>query len=133
MADDSALEDRNSQLEVVLVNARSKAAPQKADALAQHNLDGGGNTDEKRQAQTPLPVLPEEKSEADVKLALRRVEKLEREARQLLTQKQATDVFWFLPDDGDRRNGIRSMALVQERDDNVHDEAKRRLDSLLDR
>lgn len=49
-----------------------------------------------------------------------------------LTQKQATDVFWFLPDEGDRRNGIRSMALVQERDDDVHDQAKRRLDSLLD-
>lgn len=85
----SSFEDRGSQLEVVLVNARSKTAPQKADALAQHNLDGGGNTDEKRQAQTPLPVVSEQKTEADVKLALRRVEKLEREARQLMTQKQA--------------------------------------------
>lgn len=50
-----------------------------------------------------------------------------------VTQKQSTDVFWFLPGDGDRRNGIRSMALVRERDDNMHDEAKRRLDSLLER
>lgn len=50
-----------------------------------------------------------------------------------MTQKQSTDVFWFLPGDGDRRNGIRSMALVRERDDDLHDEAKRRLDSLLER
>jgi len=50
-----------------------------------------------------------------------------------LTQKQSTDVFWFMPDEGDRRNGVRSMALVRERDDNAHDEAKRRLDSILER
>lgn len=50
-----------------------------------------------------------------------------------MTQKQSTDVFWFLPGDGDRRNGVRSMALVEERDDDLHNEAKRRLDSLLER
>lgn len=50
-----------------------------------------------------------------------------------LTQKQSTDVFWFLPDGADRRNGIRSTSLVREREDGVHEEAKRRLDTLLDR
>lgn len=50
-----------------------------------------------------------------------------------MTQKQSTDVFWFMPGDGDRRNGIRSMALVRERDDDVHDQARRRLDSILER
>ena len=49
-----------------------------------------------------------------------------------LTQKQSTGAFWFLPDGNVRRNGIRSMALVHERDDGAHDEAKRRLDALLD-
>ena len=34
-------------LDVVLVNAKSASKPQKADALAQANLDGGGNTDQK--------------------------------------------------------------------------------------
>jgi protein TonB len=89
MPNRSLLDDRKNQLEVVLVNAKSKTQPVKADALAQHNLDGGGNTDEKRQAQTPLPVMPEYKPETDVKLALKRVEKLEREARQLMTHQQA--------------------------------------------
>jgi hypothetical protein len=50
-----------------------------------------------------------------------------------MSQKQSTDVFWFLPDEGDRRNGVRSMALVREREDDAHEEAKRRLDSLLER
>ena len=49
-----------------------------------------------------------------------------------ITQRQSTDVFWFLPQDGDRRNGIRSMALVKDRDE-VHDEARRRLDDMLER
>ena len=42
-------------LEVVLVNSKSATRPDKADALAQANLDGGGNTDENRRAKTPLP------------------------------------------------------------------------------
>jgi len=48
-----------------------------------------------------------------------------------LTQRQSTGVFWFLPSEGDRRGGVRSMSLVEDRA--VHDEAKRRLDALLDR
>lgn len=48
-----------------------------------------------------------------------------------MTQKQSTDVFWFLPGDGDRRQGVRSMDLVRDRA-RVHDEAKRRLDSMLE-
>ena len=42
-------------MDVVLVNARSAARPEKADALAQANLDGGGNTDQKLRAATPFP------------------------------------------------------------------------------
>jgi protein TonB len=79
----------DQSLEVVLVNAKSQTQPVVADALAQHNLDGGGNTEEKRRARTPLPVLPQQKAEADVKLAQRKVEQLEREARQVMTQSNA--------------------------------------------
>ncbi len=43
-------------LDVVLVNAKSETAPQKADVLAQANLDRGGNTDDKQRAKSPLPV-----------------------------------------------------------------------------
>ena len=44
-------------LDVVLVNSKSESRPEQADALAQANLDGGGNTDEKRRAKTPLPNM----------------------------------------------------------------------------
>jgi periplasmic protein TonB len=87
--DRALFDNQRAQMEVVLVNAKSKAPPVKADALAQHNLDGGGNTDARRQAQSPLPVLPDQQRETDVKLALRRVEQLQREARQLMTQTQS--------------------------------------------
>ena len=37
-------------LEVVLVNSKTRDKPERAKALAQANLDGGGNTDAKRRA-----------------------------------------------------------------------------------
>lgn len=46
----------SATLEVVLVNAKSARRPDKAQAKAQANLDGGGNTEENRIAKTPLPA-----------------------------------------------------------------------------
>lgn len=45
-----------SSLNVVLVNSKSETRPDQAQALAQANLDGGGNTDAERLAKSPLPV-----------------------------------------------------------------------------
>lgn len=73
-------------LEVTLVNSKSPKRPVKADALAQANLDGGGNTDEKVRAASPLPVPAEHKPMPEVTMAEKRVEKLEREAERLMTQ-----------------------------------------------
>jgi protein TonB len=86
MAQKPKADKTDHSLEVVLVNAKSPTRPVVADALAQHNLDGGGNVSEKRRAQSPLPALDSQKAEAEVKLALKRVEQLEREARQVMTQ-----------------------------------------------
>jgi len=76
----------NASLEVVLVNSKSANRPHKADALAQANLDGGGNTDAKRRAQSPLPVLEQEQSHAEPGEKTGQVKHLEREAQALLTQ-----------------------------------------------
>ena len=76
-------------LEVVLVNARSKTAPFKADALAQANLDGGGTTDADRRAKSPLPVVRQDKNVSEATLASRRIEQLEAEQRQLMTQSKS--------------------------------------------
>lgn len=85
VSDKPRLDEQNRNLEVVLVNARSQTPPLAPDALAQHNLDGGGNVESKRRARSPLPVMPDQKVEAEVKLALRRVEQLEYDARQFMT------------------------------------------------
>lgn len=45
-------------MDVVLVNAKSAAKPQKADALAQANLDGGGNSEQNARPKSPLPPQP---------------------------------------------------------------------------
>ena len=76
-------------LEVVLVNSKTRAKPVKANVLAQANLDGGGNTDEKRRAKTPLPVLKEAKPGADARRAAQRVEQLEAQQLKMMTQLEA--------------------------------------------
>lgn len=50
------VKDKTPPLEIVLVNAKTKSAPLKAEALAQSNLDRGGNTDSNRRIKSPVPV-----------------------------------------------------------------------------
>jgi protein TonB len=73
-------------IEVVLVNSKSASRPVNPDALAQANLDGGGNTEANRRAKTNLPALPDMPTDAELSLASRRVQQLEFEAHHLLTQ-----------------------------------------------
>ncbi len=100
------LKDHMPALEVVLVNAKTKSAPTKADALAQSNLDRGGNTDADRRMKSPLPVPRNKPKELSAKLAAearlasqqaapvqaettqkeQRVVELEKQARELMTQ-----------------------------------------------
>lgn len=72
------------QLDVVLVNSKSASRPVKADALAQANLDGGGNTEADRRAKTNLPKVPDLESSQQVQLAASRVKQLEDETQRLL-------------------------------------------------
>ena len=73
-------------LEVILVNARHARAPEKPEALAQANLDGGGNTDKNIRAKTPLPAQ-DRRREGDALLeAQRRVQQLEAAQREMLTR-----------------------------------------------
>ena len=76
-------------LDVVLVNSKTKAKPVEASVLAQANLDGGGNTDEKRRAKTPLPVLKETESGADVRRAEQRVQELQAQQLKMMTRLRA--------------------------------------------
>ena len=80
---------RSPPLEVVLVNSKSAHKPLKADALAQANLDGGGNTDLDLRAKSPLPSSAVDQREAGVDQAQQRVKQLEAQARQIMTQLKA--------------------------------------------
>ncbi len=77
---------RQQALDVILVNSKSATKPTNAQAKAQANLDGGGNTDERRRARTPLPPTPQEQSGNDVAAAQARVAQLEAQQRELLAQ-----------------------------------------------
>ncbi len=79
-------EDPHNVMDVVLVNSKSATRPVKADALAQANLDGGGNTDQKLRAATPLPALEERDPSRELKAAENRVKQLETEAHELMTR-----------------------------------------------
>jgi len=72
-------------LQVVLVNAKSKSRPAKAEALAQANLDGGGNTAEDRRAKSPLPAIRDDRQFAPEQAA-KRVAQLEEESKRMLVR-----------------------------------------------
>ena len=74
------------RLDVVLVNAKTRERPTKADVLAQANLDRGGNVDERRRARSPLPVTNPRDPGHDLAEAQRRVRELEARQQQLLAQ-----------------------------------------------
>jgi periplasmic protein TonB len=76
----------NPTLDVILVNAKSRQRPGTVDALAQANLEGGGETDQDRRARTPLPVIEPKAPGRDLAQAQRRVRELEAQQRKLLAQ-----------------------------------------------
>jgi len=77
---------REKAMDIILVNAKSSRKPSDAQALAQANLDGGGNTDEDRRAKTPLPPTPQKNDGESVQQMQRRVQELETAQQRLLTQ-----------------------------------------------
>jgi protein TonB len=79
------LQPADPGLEVILVNARHERAPVKAEALAQANLDGGGNAEAGR-AQSPLPDLRKTENGDSIKALQRRIADLEQQQQKVLTQ-----------------------------------------------
>src|SRR5258708_23114882 len=72
------------RIDVVLVNAKTRERPNRADVLAQANLDRGGNVDESRRARSPLPVTNPRQPGRHLAAAQRRVRELEARQQQLL-------------------------------------------------
>ena len=80
---------KDKALDIILVNSKSARKPSEAQALAQTNLDGGGNVDEDRRATTPLPPSTKQKSGTELEQAQKRVQALEEKQQRLLAQAKA--------------------------------------------
>lgn len=85
---DSALRRwTEERLEVVLVNTRGEKKPEKPKALAQASLDGGGDAAPNARPQSPLPPAADmEWGDAIDPTQQKRVQTLQQQQRQLLTQ-----------------------------------------------
>jgi protein TonB len=83
------LQPADPGLEVILVNAKHDRKPLKADALAQANLDGGGQADAGR-SKSPLPDMKKSENGDSVKAAQRRIAELEAVQQNLLTKARAS-------------------------------------------
>ena len=94
---------RDTPLEVILVNARSKEAPAQAQAIAQVNLAGGGERDSGR-ATSPLPAAATTLSGESSEDARRRIEQLQQEQQMLLAQMRR-DIAALPPPDPARESG----------------------------
>ena len=80
---------KEKALDIILVNSKSARKPVEAQALAQTNLDGGGNVDEDRRAKTPLPPSTQQKSGTELEQAQKRVQALEAKQQRLLAEAKA--------------------------------------------
>lgn len=83
---DAANAAREKAMDIILVNAKSANKPRDPQALAQSNLDGGGNTEEDRRAKTPLPPTQQQTTGVDLEQIQRRVRDQEARQQNLLTQ-----------------------------------------------
>lgn len=79
------LQPADPGLEVILVNAKHDKKPLKADALAQANLDGGGQADKGR-SKSPLPDMRQMSDGDNVPESQRRIQELEELQKQMLAQ-----------------------------------------------
>lgn len=89
---------QDKALEIVLVNSKSARRPSDSQALAQTNLDGGGDIEQDRRAKTSLPVSDQRKSGADLEQARQRQQQLETQQQKLLAQAKSKPVVAARPE-----------------------------------
>lgn len=76
-------------LDVILVNSKSAQRPKHAQALAQANLDGGGQSRANERASSPLPPSRTNQSGDDLEQTRRRVQALEARQQRLYAENKA--------------------------------------------
>jgi protein TonB len=91
---------QDKALDIILVNSKSARKPTNAQALAQANLDGGGNSDQNVRVRTPLPASARQQSGDQLEQAEKRVQTLESQQQRLLTQNRDKGLFQKSGKDG---------------------------------
>jgi len=91
---------QDKALDIILVNSKSARKPTNAQALAQANLDGGGNTDQNVRVKTPLPASARQQSGDQLEQAEKRVQTLETQQQRLLTLNRDKGLFQKSGKDG---------------------------------
>jgi protein TonB len=102
---------KDTPLEVVLVNARSREAPTQAQAIAQASLAGGGEA-EKGRATSPLPPSPTVELGDSHEDAKRQIEQLQEQQQQLLASLRREVA--MLPPPDPRRDPGHPQEVAQE-------------------
>ena len=117
---------QDTPLEVILVNARSDEKPDKAQAIAQASLAGGGNVDKGR-ATSPLPPSPESIAGEVLEEEERRIEAMKEQQKRLLAQLRKQLATMPVPDPRDATNAqeiereqrrqalVRTLAEIEKR------------------
>ena len=104
----------DTPLEVILVNSRSNEPPDKAQAIAQANLAGGGDAERGRAASPLPPSALIELGEANEE-SHRQIEKLQEAQSQLLTQIRRELAFMPAPDPRRDEGSPEERALEEKR------------------
>lgn len=110
-------------LDVVLVNARSEEALEQAQALAQHSLAGGGESDEPRMASTPLPPQQDTADgDAAIEQRQQQIDRMLQQQEELVARVREQLANMPVPDPQAAADNAQALAL---------EEKRRRLSELL--
>ena len=116
-------------LDVILVNAKHSKPPVKAQALAQANLDGGGNADDGH-AKSPLPDMHNSEDGDAIRKTQRRIEELESLQKTLLSQANTKSTF-KVPNALDRNKTTTEKPLISGQDETETSKAITRMASEI--
>jgi len=112
-------------LDVILVNAKHSKPPVKAQALAQANLDGGGNADDGH-AKSPLPDMRTSEDGDAIRKTQRQIEQLENLQKNLLTQANSKSNF-RLPTAQEKTRTLTEKSLINGQDETETNKAIKRM------
>ena len=121
-----------ADLEVVIVNAQSRRTLPVSDLLAQHNLQGGGNTDRDVVATVNLPISQFTTTQSQVSAASERVIELENAVKKLLAIEMTTSDLRDLDriDDPIKQSGTNSKYMQA---DSLSEETRNRLEARIEK